>query len=48
MKTVRYALHGDMGKFKSDPLLLRRAEYGLADGLLMMLVFGLISALLKG
>ncbi|MGV8961961.1 MAG: hypothetical protein ACOH2V_01090 [Candidatus Saccharimonadaceae bacterium] len=48
LATVRYALTGDMGKFKSDKLLQSRFYYGIADGLLMMLLFGIIAALLKG
>jgi hypothetical protein len=48
LKTVRYVLTGDMGKFKNDKLLQKRFAYGVADGMLMMIIFGLLSALLKG
>ncbi len=48
LKTMRYVLTGDMGKFKSDPLLQRRFTYGLADSALMMLVFGMVAAMIQG
>lgn len=46
LKTARYAFNGEMGKFKSDKLLQKRFYFGLADGLLMMLLFGIIAKLL--
>jgi hypothetical protein len=46
-KTIKYAVTGDMGKFKSNKLLQGRVMYGIADGLLMMLIFGLVAAMLK-
>jgi hypothetical protein len=48
LKTVRYVLTGDMGKFKNDKLLQKRFMYGVADGILMMIIFGILSALIKG
>jgi len=46
-KTIKYAATGDMGKFKSNKLLQGRVMYGIADGLLMMLIFGIVAAMLK-
>lgn len=46
-KTIRYTVTGDMGKFKNDKLLRSRVTYGIADSLLMMLIFGLIAALIR-
>jgi hypothetical protein len=47
LKTVRFAVTGEMGKFKSDKLLQDRVKYGIADGLLMLVLFGGILALLR-
>ncbi len=46
LKSLRYVITGDMGKFKSDELLKNRALFGLADGALMILIFRLIGLLL--
>ena len=46
--TVKDILKGDWTHIKDEELRTRRALYGLADGLLMMLIFGMISALLAG